>query len=226
MVAAKPASLALSAVASFVLLAGCSSDGVGSVADDEAFASCVTKAGASLEGSKDWDQKEQLAFWGEPGTLDCALDELDQDAREDALAGGFTDAAQDEDSARTSQLAVLSEWATRTGETADQGDATRRAGLLIGSLWATDADEPGYANGMKTVVAFELYRAYFGEPTGFEDYLANYTGTVTDPSDQVTQFADRMQEDSNKSAEQRREWDDLDGLIEDIDDVYDDTRDA
>lgn len=226
MVPAKPASLALSAVASLVLLGGCSSDGIGAVADDEAFSSCVTKAGASLEGSEDWDQEEQLAFWGEPGTLDCALDELDQDQREDALAGGFSDTAQDEDSARTSQLAVLSEWATRTGETAGQSDAIRRAGLLIGSLWAADADEPGYANGMKTVVAFELYRAYFGEPTGFEDYLAHDTGNVTDPSDQVTRFADRMREDSNKSAKQRQEWDDLDGLIEQIDDVYDDTRDA
>jgi hypothetical protein len=226
MMAARPASLALSAVAALVLLGGCSSDGIGTVADDEAFSSCVTKAGASLEGSEDWDEKEQLAFWNEPGTLDCAIDDLDQAEREDALAGGFSDAAQDEDSARTSQLAVLSAWATRTGETAGQSDAIRRAGLLIGSLWAADADEPGYANGMKTVVAFELYRAYFGEPTGFEDYLAHDTGNVTDPSDQVTRFADRMQEDSNKSAKQRQEWDDLDGLIEQIDDVYDDTRDA
>lgn len=226
MQAAKPASLALSAVAALVLLGGCSSDGIGTVADDDAFRSCVTKAGASLDGSKDWDEEEQLAFWEQPGTLDCALDELDQGQREDALAGGFSDGAQDEDSARTYQLAVLSAWATRTGETAEQSDAIRRAGVLIGSLWAADADEPGYANGMKTVVAFELYRAYFGEPTGFEDYLAHDTGNVTDPGDQVTRFADRMQEDSNKSAKQRQEWDDLDGLIEQIDDVYDDTRDA
>lgn len=224
--AAKRASLALSAVAASVLLAGCSSDGVGSVADDDTFSSCVTKAGTSLEGSEDWDQKEQLAFWNEPGTLDCALDELDQDQRQDALAGGFSDEAENEDSARTSQLAVLSDWAVRAGETAEQSDAVQRAGLLIGSLWAADADGPGPANAMKTVVAFELYRAYFGEPTGFEDYLANDTGNVTDPSDQVTHFADRMQEDSNKSAKQRQEWEDLDGLIEEIDKVYDETRDA
>ncbi|WP_296602932.1 hypothetical protein [Nocardioides sp.] len=226
MAAATPASLALSAVAALVLLGGCSSDGIGTVADDDGFRSCVTEAGASLDGSKDWDEEEQLAFWEQPGTLDCALDELDQGDREDALAGAFTDAAEDKDSARTGQLAVLSDWATRTGEAVDQSDAVKRAGLLIGSLWAADADEPGSANGMKTVVAFELYRAYFGEPTGFEDYLAHHTGNVTDPSDQVTRFVDRMQEDSNKSAKQRQEWDDLDGLVEQIDDVYDATRDA
>ncbi len=220
----RPTALALSAAAVAVVLTGCSSDGVSALADDEGFSSCVEQAGASLDGSKDWDEQQQLAFWAEPGTLDCALDELDQGHREDALAGGFTDAGDREDTVRTSQLDVLSDWAGRTGEERAQSEAAQRAGVLIGSLWAADADEPGYANGMKTVVAFALYRSYFGQPTGFEDYLANDTGTVSDPNDQVLHFVDRMREDSNKSAKQEQEWTDLDDLVDEIDAAYDDAR--
>jgi hypothetical protein len=218
--------LALSAAAVAVLLAGCSSDGVGAVADDDGFSSCVEKAGASLDGSEDWDEKEQLAFWGKTGTLDCALDELDGDQRTDALAGGFQDLGDgDEGDALSAQRTVLRDWAGRAGEERSPSDAARRAGLLLASLWVAGEDDPGAANGAKSLMAFSLYVGEDGQPTGFEDYLANHTGNVTDPNDQVLHFVDRMQEDSNKGEQQAQEWERLKDLVDVIDDAYDDARD-
>lgn len=208
-------------------LSSCSSDGVGTVADDDGFRACVEKAGASLTGSDDWDEKQQLAFWREPGTLDCALDELDDEQRENALAGAFTQldkSDQGDDTARRAQQGVLGDWAAHAGEARERDDAVDRAGELLSTLWVADEDEPYAAHGMEMVMAFSLYVAYYGEPTGFEEYVADDAGNVTDPSDQQTYFIDRMSENSAHGP-QAKEWTRMKGLIDGIDEAFDQAKD-
>lgn len=220
--ASRRATLAVSAAAVAVLLSACSSDGIGAVAEDEAFSSCVSEAGASLEGSDDWGEKEQLAFWDEPATLDCALDELDDDQLEDALAGAFRDFDKsDLDDPRAAQLAVLGHWASQAGADLEESDATRRAATLIDSLWVNqdDPDARASGNGMEQVLAFDLYVAYYGEPAEFQDYLADDTGNVDDPNDQKLYFIDRMRERSGEGERQSAEWDRMSALIEAIEDT-------
>lgn len=225
----RPATVVGLALATAVVLSlsGCSSDGVGTVADVDGFRSCVEDAGAGLSGSEDWDEKEQLAFWDEPGTLDCALDELDRDQREEALAGAFTqidESDQGRDAARHAQQGVLGDWATDAGKAHERDEAVARAGDLLSSLWVADEDEPYAANGMEMVMAFSLYVAYYGEPTGFEVYVAEDAGNVTDPSDQRTYFIDRMRENSARGP-QAQEWARMKDLIDGIDEAFDQAKD-
>jgi hypothetical protein len=84
-----------------------------------------------------------------------------------------------------------------------------------------DWDDATAKNGPQQVMAFALYVKYYGPPSGFADYEANHTGTVTDPDEIITHFVDQMREDANKSQEQREEWENLERLIDAIDDVRD-----
>jgi uncharacterized protein YukE len=84
-----------------------------------------------------------------------------------------------------------------------------------------DWDDATAKNGPQQVMAFALYVKYYGTPSGFDDYQANHTGTVTNADEIITHFIDRMQEDANKSPEQREEWENLERLIDAIDDARD-----
>jgi hypothetical protein len=194
-------------MATVAVLAGCSSSGIGAVADDDGFSTCVEDAGASLDGSEDWDQKAQLAFWAKPGTVDCALDELDTDQRRDALGGAFPEPDGGEVSPeRLAEWDVVGDWAARTAETMSLEGVVEQGAALLGSLWVADADEPYAANGMAGAIVASAMRAK-GELDGYDRYLDEhpdeqdsadlrvaYVGVVggATPTPRETQTYDRL----------------------------------
>lgn len=163
-----PRLLALGVVA--LALGACSGAGVGAVAEDDAFASCVEDAGASLDGSDDWGVSEQQAFWTEPGTLDCAIDELDDDARADALEEAFFEDFSSDEGGRVDQWEVIGRWAAATATDTSVDEAVQRAGPLLSSLWVADADDHTGANGLASVVASSAMYAT-GELPSYDVYL-------------------------------------------------------
>lgn len=86
-----------------------------------------------------------------------------------------------------------------------------------------DWDDATAKNGPQQVMAFALYVKYYGTPSGFDDFKANDAGTVTNPDELINRYIDRMQENANKSPEQREEWENLERLIDAIDNARDET---
>lgn len=168
------ATLALSAIACAAVLTSCSSDGVGAVADDGGFSSCVAESGASLDGSEEWDQDQQLGFWGEDGTIDCALDELDADQRRDAFAGAFPEPDGGEVSPeRLAEWDVVGDWAARAADTLSLEGVVERGAVLLDSLWVADADKPYAANGMAGAIVASAMHAE-GDLAGYDRYLRDH----------------------------------------------------
>lgn len=167
------------------LLASCSS-GVATAAEDDGFVRCVDDAGASLDGSDDWGAGAQLDFWAEPGTLDCALDELDDQARAEALAGAFREqyGEDDGDDTRVEEWQVLGDWAALTAGGQSLETTLGRSEPLLGSLWSAEYDDIVPTNRMAAAVVTSAMRAT-GELPSYERYLVEKPDAEDDVNLQV-----------------------------------------
>lgn len=203
----RAATLAVSAIAGAVLLAGCSSDGISAVSDDDGFRSCVEGAGGSLDGSQDWDAKKQLAFWAEPGAIDCALDELDADQRRDAFAGAFPEPDDGEMSPdRVAEWDVVGDWAARAADTLSLEGVVDRGAVLLDSLWVADADERYAANGMAGAIVASAMHAE-GELKGYDQYLQEHPDEHDSADLRVAYVG--VSGGAQPSASERRTYDEL-----------------
>ncbi len=166
--------LALTTVLSVATIAGCSADLSEIGGDNPDFERCLGRAGVSLDGSDGWDSTRQRELWSEPGAIDCALDELDDAAREDALSGAFLDDEEDEaDDSRESQWEVIGRWAARTTESASVEVTVERGASLLQSLWVADDDAVQPADGMSRVVVVEALHAA-GDLDSYDRYLSQH----------------------------------------------------
>lgn len=145
--------------------------------DDAGFSDCVEATGASLDGSDDWDADEARAFWDVPGTLDCAIDELDREQRRDALEQAFPSIDFDDDdylASLTAQQQLLADWAASSATDGSLDGAVGRAGALLASTPATDADYD-FAAGLVSATALGAMRGADELPS-YEAYLAGHPG--------------------------------------------------
>lgn len=157
-------------------LAGCSGPGLDQITqDNSSFADCVRGAGATTESSGDWDGEQARAFWSEPGTLDCAVDELDRDARRNALATAFPELDDDATDSRDElfgQWQVVADWTTTSAGSRPVEEVVERATVLLASTWVSDSDFPA-TNG--TVGAAVLGAMRGGDELGsYETYLREH----------------------------------------------------
>lgn len=120
-------------------------DGVASALEEDGFASCVADADVAAPADDDRTPEEQLAFWAEPGTLECAVAELDDDARSDVLDGAFGDAAADDAAdagdLRAQQWQALGDWAARTATDQGVDEAVAQAETLLAGIEVDDGGD-------------------------------------------------------------------------------------
>lgn len=183
-----PASVGL-LVAASVLLQACSAPGV--AIDDDGFQACVAGTGTPIDD--DAGDAAQLRFWAEPGTLDCAVDELDDEQRADALAPAFPDWSDlgppDDGRQAEAQKTVIGDFvAEQLGDGGSSDDessqALERATTVLRSLWVADVDSDAYARGMVDASVLSAMRAE-GRLRGYDAYLAAHPD-ASDDVDELT----------------------------------------
>ena len=162
------------------LVAGCvggGDEGVAALGDDSAFASCVEKAGLSLEGASDWTADEEREFLSQPDALSCVLTDVPADRRGDVLARAFpddsgTDAAADQ--ARTAKTDALVVYVEARSDVPREEVVDQVATLMDAFGW----DEPDPWVGARKQVALAIVRAE-GGAEAYETWLAD-TGREDD----------------------------------------------
>lgn len=177
--------------AALVLLAGCGPSGIETVGEVDGFTACVEEAGASLEGSSDWDVVEQVEFFDQPGTLGCAVSELDATDLENALGDAF---ANPEDHERDNQDAPLSDGqlvavhllATETAAAHGEEAAVETLASVLAAGWF-ETNEDSWLH--RRVAAFGILEAT-GQLQGYDDYLLRQQGSNLDDIDLVTHYLD------------------------------------
>ncbi|NYG55137.1 hypothetical protein [Nocardioides perillae] len=171
-----------------LLLAGCGvEDGAAAALEDDSFAACLDAAGVGVDDSGDRDVEEQLTFWAEPGTLECATTDLEGEARREALAGAFAADAEGVDDLRQRQWQVLGDWAARTADDAGVEVALEQAEVLLSGIEvADDGDGQARLRGYAGAVVSSALRAT-GGLTSYDAHLATEP-TVPDTVDGQVAF--------------------------------------
>lgn len=129
----------VAATALLVLVAGCGSgDGLADALEVDTFSSCLADAGADT-GAADGTTDQQLAFWAEPGTLECALGELEDEQLPDALSGAFEE-TEPGSAEQGEQRQVLADWARRCAAQQGLRPTLDEAERLLRSTWVADGE--------------------------------------------------------------------------------------
>lgn len=164
------------AAALLLVLVGCGGPDPAEVADDNPeLVSCLEVAEADLEGSGDWSAAEAQEFWATPGTLDCAVDTLDDEELTEVLEPAFPELDFDDDGyldQLTAQLQVLADWAAGTAAEVSLDETLPRAARVLGS---TPARDSGYdfSRALVTATALGAMRGA-GDYPSYDAYLADH----------------------------------------------------
>lgn len=147
-------------------------DGAAAALKDDSFAACLSTAGVVADRSGDRDVDEQLTFWAEPGTLECALSDLGSERRADALASAFAAEAEGVDDLRERQWQALGDWAARRAADSSAEDTLDEAEVLLAAVaFADDGDGRARRRGFAGAVVSSALRAT-GGLTSYDDQLA------------------------------------------------------
>lgn len=197
----------ISGMAVLVLMAGCTGGGAG-VADqdsDSAFATCVERAGLSLDGAEDWSEAEEREFLAQPDALGCVVSDVPAGERADLLGHAFPDdEGTDEaaDRARTAKTDALVAYVAARG--AGAGPVSEVAALMDAFGW----DDLDPWTGPRKQVALAMVRADDGagdyeqwlQVTGREDdyegridFIQEQEAAGTPLADEVRALADRIE---------------------------------
>ena len=167
------------AAALLVLLAGCDDGGggVAAMSDDSAFATCVEKAGLSLDGSDDWSVEQERELLSRPEALGCVLSDVPEDERADLLGRAFpddsgTDEAADE--ARTAKTDALVAYVDSRADASRDETVADAAALMDAFGW----DETDPWVGARKQVALAIVRAE-GDAAQYDAWLSD-TGREDD----------------------------------------------
>lgn len=181
------------AAALLVLLAGCDDGGggVAALSDDSAFATCVEKAGLSLDGSDDWSAEQERELLSRPEALGCVLSDVPEDERADLLGRAFPDDAgtdQAADQARTAKTDALVAYVDSRADASRDETVADAAALMDAFGW----DETDPWVGARKQVALAIVRAE-GDAGQYDAWLSDtgrdddYEGRIDFVQEQETE---------------------------------------